>query len=137
MHRSSINFFLAKFHFVSTFSARNLQVSFCPEIYNSRKIIIFQVVIFIKFHIKFNKHYFYLHRLSIFLSVLELLRMGIRHGNASQILTKRLKNEWFQLCWSLLKTPALLNKWKHKVHTKIFLSWNALSIFWTSSVIWS
>ena len=36
-----------------------------------------------------------------------------------------------------LTQQAACSKWKHKVHTKVFISWNAISFFMASSTIWS
>ena len=44
------------------------------------KVIVFQVKTFRKFNITFIERHFYLHRVSIFFSVLELLRIVISNG---------------------------------------------------------
>ena len=36
-----------------------------------------------------------------------------------------------------LTQQAACSTWKHKVHTKVFISWNAISFFMASSTIWS
>ena len=57
------------------------------------KFIIFQVETFVKFILSVIKRCFYLYRVPILFSVLELLYTRIRHANMSQVLTSRLRVE--------------------------------------------